>query len=323
MVWRDGSETWVSLKDIKESNPVEVAKYASASGIDDEAVFAWWVPYMLRKRDIIISSVKHRLRKKTQNFGIEIPTRLNQAYEIDKANQNTFWKDAIQKKMKNNGVAFDVLDHDKNVPVGWKKAPGHTIFDVKIDFTRKACWVLDVHKTANPEGSTYTGVVSRESVRITLIYSALSGIDVFCADIKNVYLQAPASQKDYIICGPKFGLENIGKKALIQRALYRGKAAGRDFSNHLRACMQYLDFVSCLADPDVWMRPAKKADGSEYYEFVLLYIDDALVMSENGEKILQDKIGKYFKLKEESIEPPKIYLGGKLSKVVLDNRALA
>ena len=42
-------------------------------------------------------------------------------------------------------------------------------------------------------------------------------------------------------------------------------------------------------------------------------------MSENGEKILREEIGKYFKLKEESIGPPKIYLGGKLSKVVLDN----
>ena len=96
MAWRDGSETWVPLKDIKESNPVEVAEYAKSSGIDDEAAFAWWVPYTLRKRDIIISSVKHRLRKKTQKFGIEIPISLNHAYEIDKVNGNTFWKDAIQ-----------------------------------------------------------------------------------------------------------------------------------------------------------------------------------------------------------------------------------
>ena len=58
VAWRDGSETWVPLKDIKESNPVDVAEYAKASDIDDEAAFAWWVPYTLRKRDIIISSVK-------------------------------------------------------------------------------------------------------------------------------------------------------------------------------------------------------------------------------------------------------------------------
>jgi hypothetical protein len=36
-----------------------------------------------------------------------------------------------------------------------------------------------------------------------------------------------------VICGPEFGIENVGKVALIHRALYGGKSAGRDFKNHL------------------------------------------------------------------------------------------
>eukprot|EP00957_Ditylum_brightwellii_P192087 14622560-Ditylum_brightwellii.AAC.1 len=67
-----------------------------------------------------------------------------------------------------------------------------------MDFTRKARWVLDGHKTAAPDGSTYAGVVSRESVRIALTYAALNGLGVTAADIRNAYLQAPSSQKDYI-----------------------------------------------------------------------------------------------------------------------------
>ena len=66
-------------------------------------------------------------------------------------------------------------------------------------------------------------------------------IDVFAGDIRNAYLQAPSSQKYFMICGPEFGLDNIGKFALIQRALYGGKSAGRDFINHLRSCMRHLD----------------------------------------------------------------------------------
>jgi hypothetical protein len=38
-----------------------------------------------------------------------------------------------------------------------------------------------------------------------------------------------AGSKDCIVCGPEFGLENAGKIGLIHRALYEGKAAGRDF----------------------------------------------------------------------------------------------
>ena len=139
------------------------------------------------------------------------------------------------------------------------------------------------------------------------------------ADIRNAYLQAPSSQKDYIIGGPEFGLENIGKVALIHRALYGGKSAGRDFRNHLRSCMRYLNFVSCPADPDVWMRLAITSGGSSYYEYILLYTDDTLVISENAEHVLRNELGKHFTLKEESIGPPKIYLGGSVRKVQLDN----
>ena len=53
--------------------------------------------------------------------------------------------------------------------------------------------------------------------------------------------------------GELLGLENVGKVALIHQALYGGKSAGADFRNHLRSCMRHLDFVSCPADPDVWM----------------------------------------------------------------------
>ncbi len=147
-------------------------------------------------------------------------------------------------------------------PAGWHLVTGHLVWDVKMDFTRKARWVLDGHKTADPIGSTYAGVVSRESIRIVFTYAALNDLDIFAADIKNAYLQAPSSQKDYIVCGPEFGIENVGKLTLIHQAIYGGKSAGKDFRNHLRSCMRHLNFVSCPADPDVWMRPAKKSDGS-------------------------------------------------------------
>jgi hypothetical protein len=55
--WKDESQQLVPLKIIKESNPVEVAEFASARGIGVQPAFQWWVPYMLRKRDQIIAAV--------------------------------------------------------------------------------------------------------------------------------------------------------------------------------------------------------------------------------------------------------------------------
>ena len=106
---------------------------------------------------------------------------------------------------------------------------------------------------------------------------------------------------------------------MIHRALYGGKAAGRDFRNHLHSCMEFLNFKSCLADPDVWMRPVIKSDGNTYYEYILLYVDDALMVSENAVSILRNELGRYFHLKEESISPPTVCLGSRVCKVQLEN----
>ena len=75
---------------MKESNPVEVAEFVTASGVEDEPAFAWWVPYTMRKRDRIIAAVNTRVKKRTHKYGIEVPTSVTHALSIDKANGNTF-----------------------------------------------------------------------------------------------------------------------------------------------------------------------------------------------------------------------------------------
>ena len=66
------------------------------------------------------------------------------------------------------------------------------------------------------------------------------------------------------------------------------------------------------------MRVAKRAYGTEYCEYVLLCTNDCLMILDNAEAILRQEIGNHWDLKEESIRPPKIYLGGKIRKVALD-----
>ncbi len=86
---------------------------------------------------------------------------------------------------------------------------------------------------------------------------------------------------------------------MIRCALYGGKVAGRDFWHHLRDCMGHLGFTSLHADPDVWFRPSKQAIGEDYYKYVLLYVDDVLVISEHADKVLCNEIGQHFILREE------------------------
>ena len=74
-----------------------------------------------------------------------------------------------------------------------------------MDFTRKAIYVKDCHKTADIVSSSFAAVVSCKNIQIALTYAALNVIPVIAANIQNAYLQAPSSEKHYIICGGEFG----------------------------------------------------------------------------------------------------------------------
>eukprot|EP00978_Attheya_sp_CCMP212_P047560 scaffold422021_cov106-Attheya_sp.AAC.1 len=138
------------------------------------------------------------------------------------------------------------------------------------------------------------------------------------ADIVNAFLYAPVLEKKWTICGPEFGPDE-GSKAILVRALYGLCSAGVAFRNHMADCMDNLGFKSCLADQDVWMRAAARPDdGFEYMEYVLLYVDDVLVVSHDGMAIL-DKMDKFFPMKEGSKGGPDMYLGAKLREVKLPN----
>jgi hypothetical protein len=72
-----------------------------------------------------------------------------------------------------------------------------------------------------------------------------------------------------------------------------------------------MGFQSTLADPDVWIRAATKGDGEQYYEYILMYVDDIIAISCDARAILEE-VQRTFKLKNDQIEPPEFYLGAKL-----------
>jgi hypothetical protein len=166
---------------------------------------------------------------------------------------------------------------------------------VKMDFTRKTHWVKDRHKIPDSATSSFAGVVSHDSIRIAVTHAALLGLPVLGADIRNAYLQAPSSEKHFIICGPEFGIENESRVELIHHALYGGKVAGCNFWHHLCDYMGQLGltFTSSCRYPDVWLRLSKQSREEEYYKYVLLYVDNVLIISENAEIVLQREIRQH------------------------------
>ena len=310
--WNDGSTSWHPLKDLKESHPIQVAEYAVNNKLLEEPAFNWWASHTLKKRDRIISKMKKRYFRRDQKYGIELPKTVQRALEIDKENGNTFWRDAIHKEMKNNAKAFKILEENAATPVGHTFIKCHMVFDIKQgSLQRKARLVAGGHMTDAPPTITYASVVSRESVRIAFLIAALNDLDIEAADIGNAYLNAPPKEKVYIKCGAEFG-EFEGRLAIIVRALYGLKSSASSWRSFLaRVLDEDLNFTMCRADNDVWFKPSKKADGTRYYIYVLVYTDDILCLAEHP-KIILDKLDQHFLLKPESRGKPKIYLGAEI-----------
>ena len=106
--WKDGTDSWLPLRELKESNPVQVSKYAQSAQLLDVPAFTWWAPHTLKKRDNIISKVVLRTKKKSHKYGIKVPSNVRHALELDKNNRNTLWADAIDLEMGEVRVAFNV-----------------------------------------------------------------------------------------------------------------------------------------------------------------------------------------------------------------------
>ena len=69
------------------------------------------------------------------------------------------------------------------------------------------------------------------------------------------------------------------------------------------------------------MRPATKSDGEEYYEYLLVYVDDILCVSADP-KIPMLEIAASLRFKKDKIEPPDMYLGATLEEKELNGKSL-
>ena len=320
--WKDGFSEWVSLKALKESNPIEVAEYAQANLIDKSPAFRWYVPHVLRKQDRIVSKIKSKYWRTTHKFGIRLPKTVAEALQIDKEMGTDFWRKAIEKELREVKIAREVRDaldlnevHKGKQLVRFTEIACHMVFDVKMDFTRWARFVAGSHSTDVPTTITYSSVVSRDSVRIAFTIAELNGFDVMCCDVGNAYLNAPCGGKVWFLGGGGGGGldvgEDRGKILVLTRALYGLKSSGGSWCATLATTLENTGFESTIADPDVWRRKAQKPCGFEYYELMLVYVEDLMFVSHDP-KLMLVNIDKIYQLKEGRLGKPDTYQGGQI-----------
>jgi hypothetical protein len=71
--WADGSTSWEPLRNLRESNPIELAQYTEAHGLLEEPAFPWWAKDALRRSKRIIKKIKSNYWQRTHKYGIRLP----------------------------------------------------------------------------------------------------------------------------------------------------------------------------------------------------------------------------------------------------------
>ena len=105
---------------------------------------------------------------------------------------------------------------------------------------------------------------------------------------------------------------------MVVQALYGLRSSGYAFLNHLASCIEAINRLPFRSDTDAWMQKARKSNGTEYYEYMILYVDNCRAISETpNEEVLQ--LDKLFKMQQSYIAPPNICLGRKLMNMRLLN----
>ena len=105
---------------------------------------------------------------------------------------------------------------------------------------------------------------------------------------------------------------------VVIRALYRLKSSEASWRTMFADTLLAMDFIHTQADPDVYRRKSRKPDGKEYYEPLLVYVDDVLACSHDPRAIMDD-LALTYDFKEGSVGASNIYLGAEIKKYQVGN----
>jgi len=105
---------------------------------------------------------------------------------------------------------------------------------------------------------------------------------------------------------------------VIVQVLYGLKSSGAAFWAHLARNMHKMGYCSCPVDPDLWLKEQIDWKEKRYYSYILCYVDDLLVVHHNP-KCIMNTINSFLPLKPDSVGPPEMYLGVKLTKKTFED----
>ena len=103
--------------------------------------------------------------------------------------------------------------------------------------------------------------------------------------MENDYLTDTFPEKICMRAGLKFGHDK-GKVFIFVKALYGLKSSGVAFRAFIAEQLEEMRLKSSIAYPDVCIRPVTKPYGAQYYEYILMCIDNLMKISQDVASVI-------------------------------------
>jgi hypothetical protein len=106
----------------------------------------------------------------------------------------------------------------------------------------------------------------------------------------------------------------MGKVMVITRALYGLRTSGASWRQMLSDTLTSKEFgnIQSRGDPDVYLKRRSRPQAGDYYEMILVFVDDILCISHQPQDFMT-KIATVYDLRGSTAEPS-IYLGANIIK---------
>ncbi len=236
-------------------SPFPVVQYASRNKLTNHKCFSWTKTY-------IQNGPKLKNMQKTfqamarYKFGVELPRSPRHALYLDKINGNNLWEESMKNEFDslNRHEIFHVLQENDQLPKEYKRVPYHIVFDVKFDLRRKSRLVAGGRWCDPPKEDVYSGVAALDTVRLGFMSGAMNALPVCAADVGTAFLYGKTTEKVYVIAGPEFGTNIVGKRMAIDKGLYGLRSSSARFHEHFSTKLRSIGyFPSKFLVPRRWL----------------------------------------------------------------------